>query len=389
MTTVPQPIKLVEMDEIVLASHLLWQINQNSFWWSTPGLGKTQTHLAIEKILKLHMEILVGSARLPEDISGYPYPDIKENVMRRLCDTWVRRTLEAKAKKQQSMLLLDDFSTVNEAMESAFYRVVQEKVSGDENLEGVWISACGNPPGTAAGARPLSFAMANRFCHFEIKFNPTSWARRRRLNFPLPELRTIDKTWEELLPKWSAAIGTFCERFDTRVVELHNKAGKREDGNILGYPSERSLDNLGHALAACEKHFQGTPQFAAVQRLLGVGIIGSLCWEDFTTFIKEADIPDPEDFLDQALRNGRIRFPDRDDIVHMVLNGVVQAVVRRNSEDRWRAALKIHAAAPKDVAAVTFMDLYNNTPKGFLIANDPLSLTMIGEFEDLIPKDVK
>ncbi|HMO18461.1 MAG TPA: hypothetical protein PKA63_06565 [Oligoflexia bacterium] len=350
-------------DQLVILSVISWRIGIPTFWWSSPGLGKTKTHEAIAKMLKIHLEILVGATRLPEDIGGYPIPSEGKKHIERLPDTWVDRAKSRLSEKTPVLLMLDDFTTCNEGMEAAFYRVVQEQVAGDIDLAGIWISAAGNPPGTAAGARPLSQAMANRFCHFEIKFDVMDWANRRRSGFPLPVIPELPKDWKSKIAKWSAAIEAFCSSASAvQLNKLHEKAGNPADGNIMGYPSERSLDSLGRALAAVDSALPESDKLNAIGTF-SRGLIGSQAGELFMTWLNDQDLPDPEALLEQAIKNKVVIKKMRNDRMHLIASAVVQAVcLHNNTPERWIAALRILDKVPQDVGAAVINDLYANKP---------------------------
>lgn len=85
--------------------------------------------------------------------------------------------------------------------------------------------------------------------------------------------------------------------------------------------------------------------------------MGAEAAREFLTWVKELDLPDPEELLS---RPETFRPPQRGDILLSVLNSVYQAVSRRPTQERYDAAWAIvdqAARQAKDTAMMTAKEL--------------------------------
>jgi len=108
--------------------------------------------------------------------------------------------------------------------------------------------------------------------------------------------------------------------------------------------------------------------------------IGTGATKEFADFMRNLDLPDPEELLANP---DAIKWPaDRDDMVFAMLSSVVAVVLAKNLPARWASSWKVIRSATQaekaDLAAVVARTLINNKPKNATFpASEIASLTPI------------
>jgi len=136
---------------------------------SSPGMGKSSIFRAIAKKYNLKVIDLRLSMCTPEDLMGLPM----RNGNRASFATFeMFPTVDDKIPEGYSgwLLLLDEFPSAAKAVQAASYKIVLDRMVGQEYLhENVFIVAAGNLTTDKAIVNQMGTAMQSRLVHFEMQ----------------------------------------------------------------------------------------------------------------------------------------------------------------------------------------------------------------------------
>jgi len=323
--------------------------------WGFPGTGKTSYIKKLGEALDLPVEIEIGSVREPSD---FGFPILKDGSVEKAAPAWAKRLIKA----GKGILFLDELSTSPPAVQAAMLRIVLERVVGDTVLpETIAIVSAANPPEEAAGGWDLTAPMANRFCHLDWSVDASSWLDGFLSDWPEPDIAVLPSNWRNKIPQAKAKIAGFINsrrQILNVVPESDTQKGK-------AWPSSRSWEMAAILLAAAESV---SDEDAAIR--LVSGCVGCAAGIEFAAFLKNLDLPDPEDLLKEPQN---FVLPSRGDIAYAALSSVVAAVASKPSKERWVAAWVIlsNAAAQggKDIVIPAAKSLVQNqvfSKKGYL-----------------------
>lgn len=337
--------------------------------WGDPGTGKTSFIISLGEQLGIPVETVIASIREPSDFSGLPI--IVNGEAKMAPPAWAKRLAEA----GEGLLFLDEISTAPPAVQAALLRVVLDRVVGDLKLpDGIAVVAAANPPQQAAYGWDLTPALANRFCHIDWKPNASEWVedfvidfKKEKENIPL-----LPKDWKKGLAKTKNLIAAFIH---ARPQLLH-QLPKEESYAGRGWASRRSWEMTAYLMTASDA--AGADE--DVKIILTAGCIGEGTAIEFLAWVKDLDLPNPEDLLKNP---ASFKLPTRGDKAYAVLAGVAQAVVEKPTKERWLAAWEILGEAAKqggrDIAAGAIRILITARQKDF-----PLPTKQIQEFVTLL-----
>ncbi|MDA8062158.1 MAG: ATP-binding protein [Actinomycetota bacterium] len=318
--------------------------------WGPPGTGKTSALLSIAAGLDWEAEVVVGSIREPTDIAGLPIRHGDGVVL--APPGWALRFIEADRAGRGSLLVLDELTTSPAAVQAAMLRVVCERVVGDLRLPGTTsIVAAANPPEMAADGWDLTAPLANRFCHLDWPIDVRAWASGTASGWcdASPPVR-LEPTWLESLPAWRAKVAGFV----LARPELLHRIPPDPAGRGRAWPSPRSWEMGARAAAA---GYSVDPRGDLALFLIS-GCVGDGPAAELLAWVSKADLPDPERLLADP---SQLDLPMRGDRLHASLLGLVSALGRSPTQERWEAAWAVlhrvveHGAA--DVAALAAHDL--------------------------------
>ena len=311
--------------------------------WGPPGVGKTAAILALGRRLGLPVEVVIASIREPTDFAGLPI--VYDGEVRFAPPAWARRLAAA----GKGILFLDEISTAAPAVQAALLRVVLDRVVGDLALPpAVTIVAAANPPDMAAGGWDLSPPLANRFIHLQWHVDPVEWAA----EFPHywgdpPAVPGLDPA---VWARARALVAGFIRSRPHLLLQLPRSL--EEQGRA--WPSPRSWDNASRMLAAVLQD-GGSAEDAAA---LVAGAVGEGAGLEFSAWVRELDLPDPEELLANP---ASFKLPRRGDQAYAILAAVAAAAVSRLDRERWLAAWKVMGRAAeqgaKDIAAAAVRSL--------------------------------
>lgn len=373
-------------------------------YWGPPGVGKTSRIRTLAKILGLTCIVVLASIRDPADFNGMPVPSHVDFVLGEAANTGLtddttghntadktmvtfyappQWALEA-AKKGNVLIFFDEISTASPAVQAALLRVVLDGVVGDLELPpSVRFVAAANPENMAAGGFDLSPPLANRFGHEEVNLSPEgkavmsvdeirewcSWALTSGESMPAVEatITDPDKEMERVMDLWPAAYARakglvtafMASPASTIVTEgqepahcLLNMPDINTPQASRAWPSPRSWEAVMRALASADIHGlsdEDTDEWIA--SLVGIGPVAA-----FRAFMRDANLPRAEDYLDSVTRGQPLwtHDPTRLDRTLVMLNACTSLVIankgKPSNKDReaalWTAMYPMTQSSP-------------------------------------------
>ena len=306
-----------------------------------PGTGKTKTIGAIVEALGEPLATFIPVVHEPQDIGGYPVPSERNGrkvIELRLVGGWLDGILEAK----RGTIFIDEITCAPAMMMAACLRPLDSRMIGEEQLsDDVAIVLACNPPEQAVGGQPIPPPMANRVVWIDWGVDNNAVIEGFLGGWEAPSFPRLPKDWKKELPGQAALVASFFKRMPHHMQQLP----KDEDKRSGPWPSLRSWHSLGvPMLAACEATNLGWD----MKLLLLAGSVGTGTAQEFISWIKALDLPDPMDLLKKPSKFKV--YHDRPDKTFAVLNSVVSAATRDLTPETWKAGWEILAIAAKDNA---------------------------------------
>lgn len=260
-----------------------------------PGTAKTSTAEQEAAACGLHIETLIGSTRMPEDIGGLPVIQ-KDGTVKRAPDAWVQRVCKA----ERAVVFFDEFNHMPPSTQGATLRVINERVVGDTALPSTVRMMAARNAVEDGGGFDMSAAMANRFGHFAWEgYSVDEWAdwllggdtdRGEPLLAATEEARVM-AAWASPYAMARGLAAGFLRRrpalYHVQPEASDPKAGK-------AFPSPRSWEMATRALAGAQVHgLNGMDADNMVSAFIGVEAAAE--WAKWRAL---ADLPDPAELLD-------------------------------------------------------------------------------------------
>lgn len=281
-------------------------------WWGNPGASKSSFHRTVLRWCGL-AELFVGlnpgergqgaTAAIPTPLVdeegrwlAFPYPE------------WAR----ALVRSGRGVILCDDFLTGDSEVQKALWALFLDRRLGGNYLGGgVRVFAASNPEPMIPDAPELSLPHANRMIHMnypspsvaEIEAYFTGLAHGPA---PAPEgfvtgvatdcapgdvdavERAVLAAWPDALRRAAARVVAFLRANPTRA-EVIPAPGE----GLRGFPTARSWEFAVRVLASAEVH-----ALTDEERLhLLAGCVGLPVAIETDTFLRDLDLPDPEDLV--------------------------------------------------------------------------------------------
>lgn len=331
-------------------------------FWGHPGIGKSSAVEGAGQKLGVHVETIIASLREPSDFSGIPYPDTVTlkgssepmRIARMLPPSWALR-----AAVEPVWVFLDEISTAAPAVQAALLRVVLDKVVGELALHPhTAIIAAANPPETSAGGWELSPPLANRFMHIDSE-PPTAaeWTQGMLNNWEQEALPLLDEqAWQATYARTRGMVAGFLSKRGSLLFQLPKDNSKRG----RAWPSPRSHHMALHVWTTALTLYPGDDD---LHHECLSGCIGGGVANELLTWVKEVDLPDPEDLL----KKPDSWKPDpRADRTLAVLTAVTQASLRPHPDKNARVDSAFHIisncmdAGHADVALTVTQSLAKN-----------------------------
>ena len=291
----------------ILQHHLecLWDDPSNAgeipplMLWGPPGIGKSTIIRELTEELDIGFIDVRLAQREPVDIRGLPVPrDDREGVDWIIASEWPRESQED--FKPRGIILFDEITAADPSLQVAAYELILDRRLGKlyDVPEGWYIVAAGNRTKDGAVARAMSSALANRFCHLELRSDADSW---------------VDWGWKNGIHP--SVLGFIRFRPDL----LFNMSGDRE----RGWPSPRTWARVSREMMMAERTGLSNRALShIIEGLIGVGAA-----IEFQGFVKWADkLPDIA-----AILNGEaeVAIPERTDQKFALVSAMVHHILER------------------------------------------------------------
>lgn len=285
------------------------------FLWGPPGVGKTYTISHISQQLNKPLIKIIPSYREPVDFLGYPYPE--GDVYTYLSPKWVKKVKE----RRDVILFFDELSTAPPQVQNAVFRLVSEKVFGDDDPlpDEVSIVAAGNPQKYAWSAFNLTPPLANRFVHIDWVAGGISppYLYKILKGKGLPdEIPIVDEgKYRENLPKVFDLVFSFLMGVGDKGLLNPPTVGKTSE--VRSFPTPRSwVDFCVPLVAAWETCKLPTSTLLCMVE----GCVGEEMGKSFVAFYLKVkdEVPDPKSVLD-----GQANIPTRPDLFFFTITTII------------------------------------------------------------------
>ena len=329
----------------------------------TSGSGKTAFCGGISRGFGLMFQSLAATGVAPEIGGGFPYPDLVQGVMRYLPDQRVMNIIDA--GEGGAAMMFDELPDASRSVQASLHAPWLDGQWGEHKTPQHARIACGNPPHISTTGGSLSTPMAKRCIHFEYAPDAVWVAEGEEMGWPDTEpLVPVGKEWNANIQKWRVLLGAFYRRFPDWL-----------DADYPNFPSEIRASIKNSDASPCPRTWSAARTFAAyadyyelghdVLSLLIEGCVGHAAAQKFLTYIRELDLPDPEEVLRNPMG---VTLPNRGDQIFAIIRSVVVAVVTRNNVERyeaaWQFAVRLKDEGHGGAAALAVPDLARNMPKG-------------------------
>jgi MoxR-like ATPase len=261
-----------------------------------PGIAKTSTINRVTSILGIHQEVIIGALREPAEFNGIPVPDFDQEVMRYFPALW------AADAPHNSLFFFDEFSSMPPRVQAATLRVLFEGVVGEHPLpEGGRFIVAMNEVEDAANGHDIPPAMANRIGWIKWpKPSLEQWCEwMLDLNEVKDEMRPIDGIEDAVREAWGAAYvwaNSRVQGFLHARRDLYYAKPKFDDPqSSRAWPSLRTWEYATRAMARAK--IEGVP--VATRDAFVAAFVGDAATIELTAWEKNADLPTPEDVLDE------------------------------------------------------------------------------------------
>lgn len=290
--------------------------------WGAPGTGKTSIIEAIAETNGWLCETVIASVREPSDFVGLPV--VTNGTVSLAPPAWAKRIHDAGG----GLVFLDEISTAPPATQAALLRPLTDRYVGDIKMPAdTRFVLAANPPDQAADGWDLAAPLANRMVHLEWSLPADVVANGLANGFAevqLPEVAT-EKVEKETKDAMILVGGFLNHRRDlvSVVPSSSTDAGR-------AFPTPRTWEMagrlLGFARAAGAK-----PE---VVNTLLIGTVGPAAAIEFSSWVNELDLPNPEDILANP---DAFLVPNRADQIHPISSSLLAAVVDKPTKARAAA----------------------------------------------------
>jgi hypothetical protein len=329
--------------------------------WGDAGLGKTALVNGLRRRMKLkRMVTLIGSLCDPTDINGFPtvgqvrVKDSQGNDHPIIEFAPRRWLLECEA--DGGMIFFDELTSSPPAVQAALLRSMLDKVFGDFaiNPDKVAMIAAGNPPDIAVNGQELGAPMVNRLDHYQFPMGAAAakewagnfasyWGDPRPVRFnnilvsesAMLRARSFVAGFIQRFPdRWHQRPGSVVANGDGSKPDKKNSRAAQTDDGQSGWPSPRSWDRVSWHIGRCIE--RDIPPIQAMRRVAAA--VGTGAAVEFTQYLRETAIPDPEVLLADP---DKFEPTGRPDLDFSILAAVAAAVEAHTNADRYKNAWKI------------------------------------------------
>ena len=298
-----------------------------------PGIGKTDRIFQSGATLNLPVQVIELGGRQPEDASGAPFLNKKDELVI-ACLLQQVNILNAAGR---GVLFLDEFNWGRPATQGAFTSMVRARRIGDTILSNfIRIVMAGNPPAAAGGGYQLIPPMANRLAHFDVDTPTDEEEDAYLMGQAQTNVVSIDDGEKKIMDGWAnewAKQKGIMMGFYRRFPQHKFHRPKESDPQIhKAWPTPRSRENAIRCVTTCI--ILGENQ--DVQDEFFEACVGKKAATDWAIWRHEADLPDPLDMLTNGWKPNKQRL----DISMAAYGSAVAYVIgRSNPEQRKELAI--------------------------------------------------
>lgn len=321
------------------------QVNITTMLVGLPGIGKTAIVRGIVKALEEQKYGGTGypfvttncAQAMPEDLGGAQVPNHETHTM----DAYAMGVIKSFITNGRGVHLLDEYGSSAPAMRAACLSVNEGRLYGDRHLPGVSVVCCMNPPEIATNGADMTPPESNRFFWVDWKLDDGAWFDYLRggagalEGFPI-----LPKDWEHThLTKTKSLIASFLKKNPMHIHVM--PAPEKATGP---WPSHRSWENAAKMFAAARAagfDIASDHVHAAIKGCVGIAVA-----DVFFQWVKDMDIPDPEELLSKSVAEAVKLVPPKKDRAIVCLESVASAACEKfhgtkDVNKRWEKAWEI------------------------------------------------
>lgn len=300
--------------------------------WGNPGEGKTA---AVESAAQQgwHVETVIITHSEPSDFAGLPVV-APGGAVTLAPPAWAKRLAEHDGP---SIAFFDEFSTASPALQAAALRPLTHYEVGSIQLpETVAFVAAANPSDVAAAGWELAAPTASRFVHLDWGMPYDVFAEGLVTGlWPSLPVHEIPSDYAARLDHERVLVSGFLRARESQLSVIPKDAAARG----RAFPTPRTWDYAARLSALAEAVGADTE----VRHLVIAGAIGGMAAHEYIQWTNTNDLPDPESLL--AAPSHADFSGMRPDRVYVTLQGVLAAIARDTTPERWTAAIEVCAVA--------------------------------------------
>ncbi len=157
--------------ETISSLNTLIDIQQPSFIWGAPGIGKSQIISQVAKMKNYKLIDIRAVLLDPVDLRGLPH--ITEDKKAAWCPP---SFLPKEDSKDKGIVFLDELNAAPPLVQAACYQLILDRQIGEYILpEGWTVIAAGNGDKDRAVTHRMPTALANRMVHIEMQTSTEDW----------------------------------------------------------------------------------------------------------------------------------------------------------------------------------------------------------------------
>ena len=291
---------------------------------------------------------------IAELVGGYPYADIDTKTMDFLPWSGIRRVLES--GPAGSIVFFDEMSDAKEDVQAATHQILTHRKFGAvQTPKGTALVAAGNPASISTTGGSLSTPVARRLCQIPWSITLREYTKGSRDEWPAPIIYALPDDWEDRISFWTDLHCSFLEAHPDQWMK-DAEPNSSLNGMVLGKsaPSCSSRTwTMAHVLSAAadslylslkaQGDFEAATAAKEARGVLLAGCVGEVAADQFYSWLRNMDLPDPEKVLADPLNYPdwwRLGVPPRSDQLRTTVSAVVTAALDTDSLPRWNAAWK-------------------------------------------------